>query len=917
MSSYYPIFCPNCDHLILEADQCPACRWSRPPAGAQAGDSLGEAIPLGRTVTGPGIRLGEMLWYAAPPEKGESPGALVSLHLAQGLVQRHALPGEEGIPVTRALVSDGQWLYLGLKDFALAGGRPPKALLALDPLTGQVVWRVETPSREMSPPAPWRELLLVAADSPQRVYAVDREQRALRWQAELDTDIRYAPVATEKSIVAMTGSLFGSSYLVALEPESGRKLWQQELTGFYGQPVAGPEAVYVPLPKAIVALDSQSGRPLWDYDDLRPTSRGTATALPRVAGDLLLLPTGGGSRQAPRYVLHAIDRKQGQPRWKFELPAEPPGHILVSPVILPAPHRESGEPLVIIGDRRGGIYALSLAEGRLAWGAQLEGRLAAEPVTVGDSLLLPSRDGQLHRLRWRPPAAKPEGPAERYERQKDWENAAVVHALAGELVKAGRCLLQAGDLAHALALFEAAQDPAGRADVLAAMGAYDAAIPLARELQDDARLAPWLLAAGRPDEAAETYLRLGRPGAAGAAYEVANRPLKAIEAYRQAEREDEVQRIAASVDLDLVGKAVSLLGWRAAAERYRSGGRYAAAADLLEKHGEWEEALALRRQLGHWGRVREICFQLGRWLGEAEAYEKLAQGETDRRRQRERWWQAGELWAEHQRWPEAERCFEKAGHPFKQAEMRARQKRWREAGDLIAGQVGLEPAEAALAAHYYEEAAQEGVARLAEWERCDDECAELYELAAHWHRNAGDLASHARCRQEADRWRRRPRLELGDGVQDRPFQQDALTFVELPLRNVSPFPAVGIQVLAGGQALGLEAPQPAGPQLAVLAPGEQQTIKIGLQPAAYSPDPEAPLLFELWLHYRDESRRQWQDGPFEISRPVAISVAQLVETGPAGLKVFLNGSRNVEKDYTSTLEMTVDRTGRRTRFQGS
>ena len=69
---------------------------------------------------------------------------------------------------------------------------------------------------------------------------------------------------------------------------------------------------------------------------------------------------GAGTRDEPRYALLALERADASLRWRFEVPAPAPGHILVSPVVLPAVDAGDDDPQAgteVIGDRRGGLYA--------------------------------------------------------------------------------------------------------------------------------------------------------------------------------------------------------------------------------------------------------------------------------------------------------------------------------------------------------------------------------------------------------------------------------------------------------------------------------------------------------------------------------------------------------------------------------
>ncbi len=361
-----------------------------------------EPISLGWAVQGEAAHAAAAAWYAAPPEKssrGTERGVLVSVHRGEKAwrVQEHALPGA-GVPAAASLSATDQHILVTCLDYGLGETRPPKALYALEPQSGQVVWQVETPSRELTVPVMGEGVVYFAAAAPEALYAVDLSTRQLAWQKPFAVNYLYRPAFTPQVLTAVCGSLTRPNHLAGFEPATGQLLWQNETEHYFGQPVGGRELVFVPNERELLALHPQHGRLIWAYRDLRRTGAGLLTATPAVGEELLFVPSGA----VPGYALYALEQHTGKCRWQFPL-SQDKGHILVTPFL----GQGDEGPVVVIGDRQGGVYALDAETGQLLWQLHLPNRLSARPQALDDLLLLPTRDGLLHRYRWRRPQANP------------------------------------------------------------------------------------------------------------------------------------------------------------------------------------------------------------------------------------------------------------------------------------------------------------------------------------------------------------------------------------------------------------------------------------------------------------------------------------------------------------------------------
>ena len=105
-----PIFCPQCNDLILAQPACPACGWQRPYQEGDAGKQLWRA-ELGRALSKPqcsAVVAGERFCLSADD------GTIVALDLSSGQVawERRIDAGR----ATHALATDGARLFVSSVD---------------------------------------------------------------------------------------------------------------------------------------------------------------------------------------------------------------------------------------------------------------------------------------------------------------------------------------------------------------------------------------------------------------------------------------------------------------------------------------------------------------------------------------------------------------------------------------------------------------------------------------------------------------------------------------------------------------------------------------------------------------------------------------------------------------------------------
>ncbi len=272
-------------------------------------------------------------------------------------------------------------------------------VLAVDPATASVRWRVRTPAPTRGAPA--------AADG--RVFVLTLENHLLALSAEDGRRLwtyRAQPVAAVPlglPAPAVQGETvvagFPSGELVSLRASDGRVLWTETLSAPVGArrggiaDIAGVHALPVISDGRVIAVgqggttlavDLRSGRRLWERD-----VGGAET--PAVAGDWMFVVSTAQD-------LVALGRDTGQVRWVTPLnPPTSPGSGRRQSTIFGAPLLLGGR-LVVPGS---GSEALLVnpADGAITGRLRLPGPVILPAAVAGSALLVLAEDGNLAAMR--------------------------------------------------------------------------------------------------------------------------------------------------------------------------------------------------------------------------------------------------------------------------------------------------------------------------------------------------------------------------------------------------------------------------------------------------------------------------------------------------------------------------------------
>lgn len=269
--------------------------------------------------------------------------------------------------------------------FATSGFR---SLVAVDPLTGDILWQqgTTTPTRS-SPAVIGGRVFVMTLDN--RLIAYNVEDGAFLWEykGEVETTnlLGAASPAANKNVVVVA---FSSGELFALRAENGQRLWSDSLASIrriganagisdiQGLPVIDKGIVYaISFSGRMVAIDERTGNRLWQRE-----IGGTQT--PWAAGSSVFVLT--SSQQ-----LVALNRQNGQIRWVSKLPKSNDGES----VVWTGPVFAGGR--LIVTNNQGDVVDISPEDGVIVQKWETPGSVVVPPLVADGTLYLLNDSGKL------------------------------------------------------------------------------------------------------------------------------------------------------------------------------------------------------------------------------------------------------------------------------------------------------------------------------------------------------------------------------------------------------------------------------------------------------------------------------------------------------------------------------------------
>ncbi|MFH5924290.1 PQQ-binding-like beta-propeller repeat protein [Roseomonas xinghualingensis] len=271
-------------------------------------------------------------------------------------------------------------------------------VLALDPGTGEVRWRVSTPAPTRGAPTVAGGRIFVPTVENQLLALSTEDGRRLwvyRGQPVAAVPLGLPAPAVEGDTVVAG---FPSGELAALRTADGRVNWTEslaagqnarrggiaELAGVAGMPVISDGRVIAAGQAGTsLSVDLRSGRRLWERDV-------GSTQSPAVVGEWIFIVT-------PEGQLVAMGRDDGRVRWLTLLDERSAKDRRRDPASFGTPLVVGGR--ILVPSSRGEAILVDPAEGGIAGRIRLPGGATLPPIAVAGTVYLVTDDGTLVALR--------------------------------------------------------------------------------------------------------------------------------------------------------------------------------------------------------------------------------------------------------------------------------------------------------------------------------------------------------------------------------------------------------------------------------------------------------------------------------------------------------------------------------------
>ena len=251
-----------------------------------------------------------------------------------------------------------------------------REVYAIDAESGTVRWRFDY---SPSPADDHRQGSLLVIDTMVLVpawngtlFALDAQSGEKLWEFQGEQPFRSQPAYDGESIYLASGA-----GLISALKLSGELVWQHALEApLLRSPVVVPDGVVVVSRAGQVVAFSRDGQVLWQRDLAEVCYYGS----PIVSGNQLFIATAGNG-------LWKLDAKDGDVIWRAELA----GPSYASPLL------DSGR--IFVGDNSGALSVFGTDSGQLLARYDLEREIQSRPSLWGKSLVIGSRDHNVHALR--------------------------------------------------------------------------------------------------------------------------------------------------------------------------------------------------------------------------------------------------------------------------------------------------------------------------------------------------------------------------------------------------------------------------------------------------------------------------------------------------------------------------------------
>ena len=269
-------------------------------------------------------------------------------------------------------------------------------IAALDAISGDELWRVETSAAVRTPPTAYRGRVYVATNI-NEFLALDQETGEEDWTFQsFEESARFLSSASPAAAGDLVIAPFSSGEIVAFQAESGRALWNETLAqqasltalaalnDIAGSPVIDRGLIYVVSHGGrFAAIDIRSGQRVWEASI-------TSLQTPWVAGDFIYVVSVDGQ-------LVCLSRNDGGIIWvsqlrRYKKEKKRKGRVTWAGPVL------AGGNLVLVSNL-GEIAKVDPATGDIVETKEIDATSVISPVVANEKIYILSEKGRLLALR--------------------------------------------------------------------------------------------------------------------------------------------------------------------------------------------------------------------------------------------------------------------------------------------------------------------------------------------------------------------------------------------------------------------------------------------------------------------------------------------------------------------------------------
>jgi len=269
-------------------------------------------------------------------------------------------------------------------------------IAALDAVSGDEIWRVETTAAVRTPPTAYRGRVYVATIV-NEFLALEQETGEEAWTFQsFEESARFLSSASPAAAGDLVVAPFSSGEIVAFQAESGRALWNEtlaqtarltalaSLNDIAGSPVIDRGLIYVVSHGGrFAAIDIRSGQRVWE-------SSITSLQTPWVAGDFIYVVSVNGE-------LVCLSRNEGAVIWvtqlrRYKNEKKRKGRVTWAGPVL------AGGNLVLVSNL-GEVAKVEPTDGTIVETRKIDEASVISPVVANETIYILSEKGRLLALR--------------------------------------------------------------------------------------------------------------------------------------------------------------------------------------------------------------------------------------------------------------------------------------------------------------------------------------------------------------------------------------------------------------------------------------------------------------------------------------------------------------------------------------